>query len=33
MKFLKCICYQEERGTDETYDIIQTILYTNAAEG
>ena len=33
MKFLNYICYQEKRGTDEMYDIIQTILYTNAAGG
>ena len=33
MKFLNYICYQEKRGTDEIYDIIQTILYTNAAGG
>ena len=31
MKFLNYICYQEKRGTDETFDIVQTILYTNAA--
>ena len=33
MKFLNYICYQEKRGTDEMYDIIQTISYTNAAGG
>ena len=33
MKFLNYICYQKKRGTDEMYDIIQIILYTNAAGG
>ena len=27
MKFLKYICYQEKRGTDETYDISQNFIH------